>query len=78
MIILISPEETGENEIDVLHQIFEAGDIVKKGEKVGYITDEFEETISEFKARVSRTILYKIATPPANIDDTLICIRYKE
>ena len=55
---------------------FKAGDTVKKGDSVGYITDEFGTTISEFKAPVSGVILYKIGTPPVNVDDTIMCISF--
>ncbi|MFP2995220.1 succinylglutamate desuccinylase/aspartoacylase family protein [Spongiivirga sp. MCCC 1A20706] len=62
----------------IFYSDFKAGDFVKKGEKVGHITNEFGVVISAFNAPVSGTILYKIATPPVNIDDTIMCISYRE
>ncbi|QLG44917.1 succinylglutamate desuccinylase/aspartoacylase family protein [Costertonia aggregata] len=62
----------------IFYSAFKAGDKVEKGETVGYITDEFGKTISELQAPVSGVILYKIATPPVNIDDTIMCISFAE
>ncbi len=58
----------------IFYSPFKAGDTVKKGEEVGHITDEFGNRISEFKTPVSGVILYKIGTPPVNVDDTIMCI----
>lgn len=55
-----------------------SGDSVKKGDFVGHTTDEFGTVISEFKAPHSGIILYKIGTPPVNIDETLLCIGYSQ
>jgi len=60
----------------IFYSRFKAGDSVEKGDVVGYITDEFGVRISEFKAPVSGVILYKISTPPVNIDNTIMCISY--
>lgn len=53
-----------------------AGDYLKKGDVVGHTTDEFGNVISEIKAPQSGIILYKIGTPPVNVDETLLCIGY--
>ncbi len=62
----------------IFYSEYKAGDSVKKGAVVGFITDEFGNTISSFEAPVSGVILYKIATPPVNVDDTVMCISYFE
>ncbi|MEM8847932.1 MAG: M14 family metallopeptidase [Bacteroidota bacterium] len=51
-----------------------AGDKVKKNEMVGYTTDEFGTVIEEYKASKDGIILYKLATPPINVGDTVMCI----
>ncbi len=62
----------------ILYSQYKAGDQVKEGDLVGYITDEFGKTISELTAPVSGIILYKIATPPVNVDETVMCISFFE
>lgn len=57
---------------------YKAGDRVKKGDVVGKITDEFGNSISELVAPVSGLILYKIGTPPVNVDDTIMCISFQD
>ncbi|MEM8968767.1 MAG: succinylglutamate desuccinylase, partial [Bacteroidota bacterium] len=54
----------------------EAGDAVEKGEIVGYVKDEFGKVISTIEAPHSGIILYKIGTPPVNINETIMCIAY--
>ncbi len=51
-----------------------AGDEVKKNDVVGYTTDEFGTVIEEYKAPKDGVILYKLATPPINVDNTVMCI----
>ncbi len=51
-----------------------AGDTVRKDEIVGYTTDEFGSILEEYKAPKNGIILYKLATPPINIGDTVMCI----
>lgn len=58
----------------IFYSHLKAGDSVKEGDIVGYITDEFGEKLEEYKAHTSGIILYKISTPPVNVDDTLMCI----
>ncbi|MEM6735492.1 MAG: succinylglutamate desuccinylase/aspartoacylase family protein [Bacteroidota bacterium] len=61
----------------IFYSEYKAGDIVKKGDIVGYTTDEFGMVLEEFKAPKDGIILYKFATPPINIDDTVMCISSK-
>ena len=54
------------------------GDKVKKGDVLGYITDELANKKVEIKADESGVILYKIGTPPVNKGETLFCIGIAE
>jgi predicted deacylase len=58
----------------IFYSSYKAGDSVNKNDIVGYTTDEFGSTITEFKAPKSGIILYKISTPPINAGDTIMCI----
>ena len=58
----------------ILYTSYKAGDQVEKGEVVGYSTDLFGEVVEEYIAPVSGTILYMLATPAINVDDTVMCI----
>ncbi|WP_010522785.1 succinylglutamate desuccinylase/aspartoacylase family protein [Aquimarina agarivorans] len=58
----------------IFYSTHKAGDAVKKDEIVGYTTDEFGKIIEEYKAPTNGLILYKLATPPINISDTVMCI----
>ena len=58
----------------IFYSDFNAGDKVRKDELVGYATDEFGNIIEEYKATHDGIILYKLATPPINADDTVMCI----
>ncbi|UII78331.1 succinylglutamate desuccinylase/aspartoacylase family protein [Flagellimonas sp. CMM7] len=51
-----------------------AGEPVKKGQKIGVITNEFGELLEKVLAPESGTILYKIGTPPVTKGETLMCI----
>ena len=62
------------NEKGIFYSTYKAGDVVKKGDKVGHATDEFGSIIAEYAAPSSGIILYKIATPPINVGDTVMCI----
>ncbi len=65
----ISATETG-----LFYSHLKAGDSVKKGDVAGYVTDEFGKKLKEYKSIASGVVLYKISTPPVNVDDTLMCI----
>lgn len=60
----------------IFYSNFKAGDRVKKGMLLGKITDLVGKTIDEIHAPVDGMILYKVATPPVNKDETLFCIAY--
>lgn len=58
----------------IFHSKYKAGDKVKKNDLVGYTTDEFGIVLEEYRASKDGIILYMLATPPINIDDTVMCI----
>ncbi len=58
----------------IFYSEYKAGDQVKKDAVVGYTTDEFGKVLEEYKSPKDGIILYKLATPPINIDDTVMCI----
>lgn len=58
----------------IFYSDYKAGDTVRKNDKVGYTTDEFGNIIERYKAAKDGIILYMLATPPINIDDTVMCI----
>ncbi len=58
----------------IFYSEYKAGDLVKTGDIVGHTTDEFGNILEEYKAPIDGIILYKLATPPINIDDTVMCI----
>ncbi|MBS9463497.1 succinylglutamate desuccinylase/aspartoacylase family protein [Flagellimonas sp. 389] len=58
----------------IFYSNYNAGDTVKKDDSVGYVTDEFGIVLEEYRAPKDGIILYKLATPPINIDDTVMCI----
>lgn len=53
-----------------------AGDKVKKGEKLGYITNEFGVKLENVVSSADGIVLYKVGTPPVNKGETLFCIGY--
>ncbi len=50
------------------------GDYVRKGMKIGYITDFFNKTRDVVYADTSGIILYMLGTPPVNKGETLVAI----
>lgn len=58
----------------IFYSKYKAGDTVKKNDMVGHTTDEFGNIIEKYKASKDGIILYMLATPPINIDDTVMCI----
>ncbi|SHJ98559.1 succinylglutamate desuccinylase/aspartoacylase family protein [Pseudozobellia thermophila] len=58
----------------IFYSGYKAGDQVEKDAVVGYTTDEFGKVLEEYRAPKDGVILYKLATPPINIDDTVMCI----
>lgn len=61
----------------ILYSDLKAGDYVEEGQALGYTTDEFGKVIEEYTAPQAGTVLYMIATPPINVDDTVMCISTK-
>ena len=53
-----------------------AGEYVKKGDDLGYITDEFGNLLQKISTPESGMILYKIGTPPVNKGETMFCITW--
>lgn len=51
-----------------------AGEFIKKGATLGYITDLFGNKITDIKSPVDGMILYMISTPPVNKTDELFSI----
>ncbi|MEM9723780.1 MAG: M14 family metallopeptidase, partial [Bacteroidota bacterium] len=62
----------------IFYSEYKAGDRVKKDDIVGYTTDEFGNTLEKYTAPKDGIILYKLTTPPINIDDTVMCISSEE
>ncbi|WP_312076162.1 hypothetical protein [Chryseobacterium sp.] len=60
----------------IFHSDLKAGDYIKKGQEVGFISDIFGKKIKTLIAPESGEILYKIGTPPVNNGETLMCIGY--
>lgn len=58
----------------IFYSDHQAGDEVKKDDIVGYTTDEFGSVLEEYRAPKDGIILYKLSTPPINVDDTVMCI----
>ena len=61
----------------IFYSKYKAGDVVKKGDIVGHTTDEFGNILEQYKAPKDGIILYNLATPPINFDDTVMCISSK-
>ncbi|MDF4203388.1 succinylglutamate desuccinylase/aspartoacylase family protein [Maribacter sp. SA7] len=74
LIQLNNPTYISATETGLFYSDHKAGYAVKKGDVVGYITNEFGEKLNEYTTHASGIILYKISTPPVNVDDTLFCI----
>lgn len=62
----------------IFYSNIKAGDFVKEGQKLGYITDAFGETIETIKASGTGVVLYMIGTPPVIKNNTLFCIGVPE
>ena len=58
----------------IFYSSFKAGDFIKIGQEIGYITDEFGNILEKITAEESGFILYKIGTPPINKGETICCI----
>ncbi|MHC0445475.1 succinylglutamate desuccinylase/aspartoacylase family protein [Flavobacterium sp. 3-218] len=60
----------------IFHSTLKSGDYIKKGDKIGFITNEFGKVLMEVKSQATGVILYKIGTPPVNMGETVFCIGY--
>lgn len=60
----------------IFYSDYKAGDLVKKDDRIGYVTDVFGNKIQEITAPASGIILYKTGTPPVNTGETMFCIAY--
>lgn len=69
-----SQEYIKSNVQGIFYSSHKAGDLVTKDEIIGYTSDEFGKVLEEYKATKEGVILYMLATPPVNIDDTIMCI----
>ena len=58
----------------ILYTDYKAGDKVKMGDRLGYITNPFGTVIQDVYSPVTGIILYMKGVPPTNIDDTLFSI----
>ncbi|WP_298473407.1 M14 family metallopeptidase [uncultured Maribacter sp.] len=58
----------------IFYSQYKAGNKVKKDAIIGYTTNEFGVILEEYKATTDGFVLYMLATPPINIDDTVMCI----
>ena len=58
----------------IFYSKYIAGDTVKKGDIVGYTTDEFGVLLEQYKAPKDGIVLYNLATPPINVNTTVMCI----
>ena len=58
----------------IFYSKLKAGDFVRKGENLGYITDIFGKKLTNITTPTQGIILYKVSTPPINEGETLFCI----
>jgi predicted deacylase len=60
----------------IFHSNLKSGDYIKKGDKIGFVSNEFGKVLTEIKSPATGLILYKIGTPPVNKGETVFCIGY--
>ena len=58
----------------IFYSRLKAGDFVRKGENLGYITDILGRKLTNITTPTQGIILYKVGTPPINKGETLFCI----
>lgn len=61
----------------IFYSNVKAGDHVKKGSELGFITDVFGNRRQTIISPASGIVLHKVSTPPVNKGETLFCIGYK-
>ncbi|MFC4479216.1 succinylglutamate desuccinylase/aspartoacylase family protein [Flavobacterium chungangensis] len=60
----------------IFNSTLKSGDYIKKGDKIGFVSNEFGKVLIEIKSPTTGIILYKIGTPPVNKGETVFCIGY--
>ncbi|MCR4029832.1 MULTISPECIES: succinylglutamate desuccinylase/aspartoacylase family protein [Flavobacterium] len=60
----------------IFNSNLKSGDYIKKGDKIGFVSNEFGKVLTEIKSPATGVILYKIGTPPVNKGETVFCIGY--
>lgn len=73
-ILIEEKENIISNSDGIFYSDVKAGDHVKKGQKIGFITDFFGNKQEEIKAVVSGVVLYKIGTLSVKKGDQLFDI----
>ncbi|QCX54436.1 succinylglutamate desuccinylase [Elizabethkingia sp. JS20170427COW] len=58
----------------IFYSDIKAGEEMIKGQKIGFITDDFGNILQQILAPSDGVVLYKIGTPPVNVGETLMCI----
>lgn len=73
--VIIEKRESVISNFDgIFYSDIKAGDYIKKGQKIGYITDFFGNKQEEIEAPVSGIVLYKTGTPPIKKGEQLFNI----
>ena len=72
--ILKSPIYLKSNNRGILYTKLNVGDKIIKGQKLGYMTNEFGRKLEDFYSPVSGMILYMLGVPATNIDQTVFAI----
>ncbi|MFK7932029.1 MAG: succinylglutamate desuccinylase/aspartoacylase family protein, partial [Saprospiraceae bacterium] len=74
--IVVFPTRVGmkSNHTGFFYPIKSSGDYIKKGMKIGHITDFFNRVVEEIYAKESGVIMYMLGTPPVNKGETLVNI----
>lgn len=60
----------------IFNSTLKSGDYIKKGDKIGFVSNEFGKVLIEIKSPTTGVVLYKIGTPPVNKGETVFCIGY--
>ena len=60
----------------IFQSTLKSGDYIKKGDRIGFVSNEFGKVLTEIKSPATGVILYKIGTPPVNKGETVFCIGY--
>lgn len=75
--VYLNNQEYVKAEFDgIFHSNLKSGDYIKKGDKIGFVSNEFGKVLTEIKSPATGLILYKIGTPPVNKGETVFCIGY--